>query len=367
MKRVVRNFTFLFAIGLLFSCSKKISSTASVQGGEIYSEIYVKNIMKKVFTWQSNNPVDINLKNVNDWARAAFYSGAMRAYNATGDETYLNGTIVYGDSQHWQPGERFRHADDLAKGQSFLDAYVAKKDPKMLTGIKDRVDSLMASPLTGREDWWWCDALFMEPPVLVRLAQITGNEKYNDYLNTMWWDATDFLFDKEESLYYRDKSFFDRKAPNGKKLFWSRGNGWVMGGLVQVLERLPKSNAYYQQYVDLYKKMAAKLVTLQQPDGLWRASLLDPDEVPVMETSGSSFYTFALAWGVNNGQLDKSVYLPAVQKGWKALTNAVTPDGKLTHVQQIGAKPETVTAEQNQEYGSGAFLMAGTEMLKLKM
>jgi len=365
MNKLVRNFIFLFAIGFLFSCSKKISSTSSVQGDEIYSEKYVKSIMKKVFTWQSEHPVDINLKNVNDWARGAFYSGVMRAYNATGDEAYINGTIKYGNAQGWLAGERFRHADDLTRGQSFLDVYVVKKDPKMLTGIKGRIDSLMASPLPGREDWWWCDALFMEPPVLVRLAQITGDEKYNDYLNTMWWDATDFLFDKDDSLFYRDKSFFDRKAPNGKKLFWSRGNGWVMGGLVQVLERMPKSNADYQRYVDLYKKMAAKLVTLQQPDGLWRASLLDPNEVPVMETSGSSFYTFALAWGINNGYLDKSTYLPAVQKGWKALTNAVTPDGKLTHVQQIGDKPDNVKPEHNQEFGSGAFLMAGTEIMKL--
>jgi rhamnogalacturonyl hydrolase YesR len=301
----------------------------------------------------------------NDWARGAFYSGVMRAYGATGDEAYIDGAINYGKATQWRGGDRFRHADDLTRGQAFLDVYAARKEPQMLAGIKGRIDSLIASPLPGREDWWWCDALFMEPPVLVRLAQITGDSKYYDYLNTMWWDATEFLFDKEEKLYFRDKSFFDKKAPNGKKVFWSRGNGWVMGGLVQVLERLPKNNAFYSQYANLYKTMAAKLVTLQQPDGFWRASLLDPNEVPITETSGTSFYTFALAWGVNNKLLDRATYLPAVQKGWQSLTAAVTPDGKLTYVQQIGAKPESVKPEHNQEYGSGAFLMAGTEMLKL--
>lgn len=88
----------------------------------------------------------------------------------------------------------------------------------------------------------------------------------------------------------------------------------MMGGLVQVLERLPQSNSMYQRYVDLYKRMAAKIVRLQQSDGLWRASMLDPDEVPVMKTSGSSFYTFALARGINNRLLDKSTYLPAVKR-----------------------------------------------------
>lgn len=365
MHKSIRSCISLCFMLAVFSCSRKLAP--GTRQADIYSEKQVKNIMKQVFRWQVANPVRINAMNGNDWARGAFYSGVMRAYYFTKDEDYIKAAVSYGDSSGWRPGARFRHADDLAKGQSFLDVYAVKKIPGMLDGTKGRVDSLIASPAPGREDWWWCDALFMEPPVLVRLAQVTGNEKYNDYLNAMWWDATAFLFDKEENLYFRDKSFFDKKAPNGKKVFWSRGNGWVMGGLVQVLERLPKTNSYYPQYAALYKKMAAKLATLQQPDGLWRASLLDANEVPVMETSGSSFYTFALAWGINNNYLDKQTYLPLVLKGWKALTNAVTPDGKLTYVQQIGAKPESVQQSDNQEYGSGAFLMAGTEIVKLRV
>ncbi len=364
IQKKFKAFLGLCFVFTLFSCGHKLAKSPAAT--DIYSGKYVRNIMKQVYSWQVTNPVIINEQNGNDWARGAFYSGVMRAYVATKEDAYLDGTVTYGNNQQWMAGKRFRHADDLAKGQSFLDVYAQKKDAKMLSGIKGRVDSLIATPKAGREDWWWCDALFMEPPVLVRLAQATGDEKYNEYLNNMWWDATAFLFDDEENLYFRDKSFFAKKAPNGKKVFWSRGNGWVMGGLVQVLERLPKSNPYYPQYVALFKKMAAKLVTLQQPDGLWRASLLDPNEVPIKETSGSGFYTFALAWGVNKGLLNKGTYLPAVLNGWKALTSAVMPDGKLTYVQQIGAKPESVKESDNQEYGSGAFLMAGTEMLKLK-
>jgi unsaturated rhamnogalacturonyl hydrolase len=44
----------------------------------------------------------------------------------------------------------------------------------------------------------------------------------------------------------------------------------------------------------------------------------------------------------------------------------VHTDGKLGWVQQIGAAPASVTFEDNQEYGSGAFLLAGSEMYKLK-
>ena len=355
----------LFICGSFLSCSRKITGQSIDKG--IYSKAAVVDIMKKVYDWQVAHPVNINLRNDADWARAAFYSGVMRAYKSTGEEDYLNGAITYASSVQWKPAARFRHADDVARGQTFLEIYAVKKEPYMITGIQARIDSLMADRKKGREDWWWCDALFMAPPVIARLYEQTGDKKYSDYLNDMWWDAASFLFDKEENLFYRDKNFFGvRTAVLGKKLFWSRGNGWVMGGLVQVMEHLDRNDPNYLLYVDLFKKMAAKIATLQQADGLWRASLLDPEEVPVKETSGSAFYSFALAWGLNNHLLDRAVYLPVVLRGWKALTNEIQPDGKLTWVQQIGAKPAAVQQSDNQEYGTGAFLMAGTEMMKLK-
>jgi len=348
------------AVGLMAVC---ISLNAIAQ--DIYSKKAITRNMQKVFTWQLAHPLKVNLSE--DWARAVLYVGAMRAYNSVHDELYFNASMKYADSVHWVGGKRFRHADDLVRGQVFLDIYAKKKESYMLAGIKQRVDSLMASAKPGRVDWWWCDALFMEPPLLVRLAQQTGDRKYVIYLDNMWWDATAFLFDKSEDLYFRDKSYFNQLTPSGKKVFWSRGNGWVMAGLAQVIERLPKNDTSRAAYVELYKKMAAKIAGLQQPDGFWRASLLDAAQVPVKETSGTGFYTFALAWGINQKILDKQVYLPVVKRGWEALNSAIDNEGKLQWVQQIGAKPEAVKQSDNQEYGTGAYLMAATELLKLKI
>lgn len=345
------------------SCAPKVQSGDASRN--IYSASYTAQAMKRAYTWQRQHPLEVNLRNDADWARAAFYIGVMRAYQLTRDTAYLNGALQYAVSADWKPALRFYHADDVARGQVFLDLYQEKKEPYRIEKIQGRMDSLMADPKTGRELWWWCDALFMAPPVLARLYEETGESRYKDYMNRMWWDATDFLFDPEESLYYRDQRFFTMHTTHGKKLFWSRGNGWVMAGLAQVMERLPVTDAYYPRYSDLYRKMAAKIASLQQPDGLWRASLLDPEEMPGKETSGSAFYVFALAWGINQGLLDRSTFLPVVEKGWKALNEALEPDGKLDWVQPIGAKPEAVKQSDNQEYGTGAFLMAGTEMIRL--
>jgi rhamnogalacturonyl hydrolase YesR len=137
-----------------------------------------------------------------------------------------------------------------------------------------------------------------------------------------------------------------------------------MGGTVRVLQYLPKDNPEYSRYVALLKEMAASVKKIQSKDGLWRPSLLDENEVPHPETSGSAFFCYALAWGINNGILDKKEYLPVVQKAWKGLNTYVTAEGKLQWVQPIGAAPDKVTIDNNQEYGSGAYLLAGSELVK---
>lgn len=333
---------------------------------DIYTKKTIRSMMERVYDWQIKNPVEINAKNNNQWARAVFYTGIMAAYRTTGDKQYLEEALRWSASRDWKLGERPRHADDHVAGQTYLELYFLKKDPARIAQTRSVLDEMIKNPRPGREDWWWCDALFMAPPVLARLYAATGDKKYLDFMNTMWWDTTDFLFDKEAGLYYRDQKYIGKPNANGKKVFWARGNGWVMGGIVRVLQYLPKDDPNRRRYITLLQTMAASIRPLQGEDGLWRPSLLDPLEAPHPETSSTGFFCYAMTWGINNGYLDRQTYLPVVRKAWQGLVNSVRPDGKLGWVQQIGASPAKVTSEDNQEYGSGAFLLAGTEMYKLR-
>ncbi|KAA6315188.1 Beta-galactosidase, partial [termite gut metagenome] len=183
----------------------------------------------------------------------------------------------------------------------------------------------------------------------------------------------DLLYNKDEHLFARDLNYViknngnDRYEANGKKIFWSRGNGWVMGGLVRILKELPANYPERPFYEKLYKEMAAKIKSLQQADGLWRASLLDPDSYPGGEVSGSGFFCYALAWGINNGLLEKDAYLPAVEKAWIALNTCVNHEGRIGWVQPIGADPrKDFNADSWEVYGTGAFLLAGSEVIKIE-
>src|SRR5882757_15041 len=133
-----------------------------------------------------------------------------------------------------------------------------------------------------------------------------------------------------------------------------------------MLDNTPAHYPERARFEALYRKMAEKIAKLQNKDGTWHAALLDPASYPVKESSGTGFYCYALAYGINNGLLPRDKYYPVVAKAWEALTTSVHPDGKLGYVQQIGEKPETVSYDDTEIYGVGAFLLAGSEMSKLQ-
>ena len=145
-----------------------------------------------------------------------------------------------------------------------------------------------------------------------------------------------------------------------------------MGGTVRVLEYLPKTDAQYNTYATLLQNMAAGVAAVQGSDGLWRSNLLNATAYPNPETSGTGLMTFAIAWGINNGILDSATYTPVVTKAWQGLVSLVNADGMLEYVQPTGSQPGPATAtdivgtgQQESDYGTGAFLLAGSEVAKL--
>jgi rhamnogalacturonyl hydrolase YesR len=215
-------------------------------------------------------------------------------------------------------------------------------------------------------EWWtWCDALFMAPPSFSRMYEATKDVSYLDYADKHWWITSDYLYSIEDSLFFRDDRFFEAKSKNDRKIFWGRGNGWVIAGLARMMNILPKSYPSRIKYEKQFKEMAHKLLSLQREHGLWTASLYDPEELPMGESSASAFYTFALAWGINNGLLDKNKFESSVKKAWNALCKNVNENGRLGYVQQVAGDPYPFYKNQWHVYATGAFLLCGKEMIKL--
>ncbi len=324
--------------------------------------------------WQLANP---DKSNRTDWLWGAFYVGLTELYKITNDQRYLNELLNVGQAAKWQPLSDIFHADRMTITDVWASLYDITKNPETIDKTRFTLDIYLARGFKNANmsineknnphafEWWtWCDALYMAPQVFAHMTKITGEKKYLDYMNTHWWKTSDYLYSKEDSLCYRDDSFFTRKSKNGEKVFWARGNGWVVGGLARVLDLMSKDYPDRPKYETQFKEMTTKLLSLQRSDGLWTVSLLDPEELNQGESSGSAFYTFALAWGINNGLIDVK-YKSNVLKAWTALTNNINNQGRLGYVQQVAANPFPFFDYQWHVYATGTYFMAGKEILKL--
>jgi unsaturated rhamnogalacturonyl hydrolase len=301
-----------------------------------------------------------------DWTFAALYTGFMAAAKTLPEPKYEDAMLQVGNKFDWKLGPRLIHADDQAIGRTYFDLYRDYHEARMINPTREQFDALMKMPDDPQKPvWWWCDALFMAPPVWARLYRETGDRSYLDYMDHEWWITSKLLYDPQEHLYFRDATYLQKHEANGKNLFWSRGNGWVMAALAQVLVEIPDNYPTRQKYVDQYREMAARVISLQGADGLWRSGLLDADAYPLPEVSGSAFFVYSLAWGINHHLLDRSAYLPVVKKGWQGLVSHIYEDGRLGCIQPIGAAPGDFKPSSSYVYGVGAFLLAGSEIDRL--
>lgn len=313
------------------------------------------------------------------WVQGAFFVGLGELAERSQRPIYRQTILLRGAANGWQPGARLYHADDHVIAQSYVWAARNGAGAAALGPARAQLDKIMASrprvPLGFYTEpgvdcqtrWCWCDAIFMAPPLWAAMSQATGDVRYATYAKEELKAATEFLWDPQEHLYYRDSRFFTRRGPDGEKVFWSRGNGWVFAGLARTLAALPAQDRDRAGIERTFVQMAEKLQTIQKPDGYWSPSLLGNPAKSLPESSGTAFYTYGFAWGIKAGLLDRKRYEPVVRRGWQALAGSVHPDGKLGHVQPIGDSPDRVTYDDTQYYGVGAFLLAAAAVADLQL
>ena len=318
------------------------------------------------------------------WDVAAYHTGNMEAYALTGNEAYRQYSTAWAEHNQWSSarsdvkaawkysyGETAEHVlfgDWQICFQTYVDLYNLDpvKDPRKIARAREVMEYQLGTP--NNDYWWWADGLYMVMPVMTKLYKATSDQRYLDKLHEYFLFADKLMFDQDASLYYRDAKYVypKHKSSNGGKDFWARGDGWVFAGLAKVLADLPASHASHPLFVQRYKAMARALKSAQQDEGYWTRSILDPQQAPGRETSGTAFFTYGYLWGMNHGYLDKAEYAPVVRKSWAYLSKiALQANGKLGYVQPIGERAipgQVVDQESTASFGVGAFLLAAAEM-----
>lgn len=349
----------------LFAVGTGVGWSASDQ----WNEQVIRDNMAKVAEWQVKHPKHSKT----DWTNGALYSGLLQYGLAVPDGIGLKAIREVGEKTGWGVGKRHFHADDHCVGHAWIEMASLDGNPAAVKNIKEVLDEVKDNPSDAdlefgkpkcQTRWCWCDALFMSPPSYAKLAGYTGDGAYLKFMDKEYKATYDYLFDKKAGLFSRDSRYFTQKAANGEKMFWSRGNGWVIAGIPLILREMPQDWPTRPFYENLLKELAKSLKKCQSEDGSWHASLLDPADPPLKEMSGTLFITYGLIWGVNNGILDAREYLPVIEKAWKSANDCVEEDGLLGWVQPIADKPGHYTNKSTEVYGPGAYLLAGSELRK---
>ena len=239
-------------------------------------------------------------KQSEDWAKKNQWKGAKSNNRSNWKYSYGENDdfVLFGD---WQ-----------ICFQTYIDLHNINPDQNKVARAIEVMEYQMS---TEKNDyWWWADGLYMVMPVMTKLYSLTGNEMYLEKLNEYFQYAKNIMYDDETGLFYRDGKYVYPKhtSLNKKKDFWARGDGWVLAGLAKILTDLPEDYKYRTEFESIYKRMAQTLIEIQQPEGYWTRSMLDPEHAPGPETSGTAFFTYGLSWGVINGYLDEVVYMPVI-------------------------------------------------------
>jgi unsaturated rhamnogalacturonyl hydrolase len=315
----------------------------------------------------------------NIWTRAVYYEGLMALYAIDARKEYYDYAVQWGEKHNWnlRGGVNTRSADDQCAGQTYISLYQVDKKEERIKNIKACIDNMVHSDKA--DDWSWIDAIQMSMPVFAKLSVLYNDTSYSRkmydlYSFTKYHHGGNGLYNPATHLWWRDKDFEPPyKEPNGADCYWSRGNGWVLAALAGTLSILPKTDPHYNEYLQDFKDMAKALLPLQREDGYWNVSLYDPTHFGGKETSGTSLFTYGFAWGVNNGVLDKKTFEPVIAKAWKSmLKNSVHKNGQLGYVQGTGKEPKDGqpvsydSIPDFEDYGLGCFLLAGSEVYKLK-
>lgn len=374
MKKKIAIALTLLGLGMQHSIAQKIPSKKEVMKTLVLTNAYFMNKWpdagKSIMT-NKERPSNI-------WTRAVYYEGLMSLYQLKADKAYYDYAVQWGEKHHWglRGGVSTRNADNQACGQTYIDLYQIDKKPERIKDIKASIDLMMQSGKV--DDWTWIDALQMGMPVFAKLGVLYKEPAYYEYMYKMYMHSKNTegggLYNAKDGLWWRDKDFVPPyKEPNGEDCYWSRGNGWVVAALVKVLEIMPKDAAHRDEYLKTYHEMIKALVPVQRPDGFWNVSLHDPTHFGGKETSGTALFVYGMAWGVNKGILDAKVYRPVIVKAWNAMTKeAVHKNGFLGYLQGTGKEPKDgqpvsyTSMPDFEDYGLGCFLLAGTEVYKMK-
>ena len=262
------------------------------------------------------------------YAEDSTWVNALEFAKLTNDQALTDALIKRYDPWRTEEGQQKlisweRHVDHAIFGIVPLELYIRTKDPQYLPLGKKLADQQWEKPtpegLSG-ETRYWIDDMYMITILQLQAYRATGDKVYLDRAALEMVAYLDKL-QKPNGLFYHGPEF---------PFFWGRGNGWVAGGMCELLGELPQNHPQRARILQGYLKMMASLLKYQETDGTWHQLIDHPESYE--ESSATAMFTYAMITGVKKGWLKDKVYAQAARKGWLGVNKFIDADGRVDKV-----------------------------------
>ncbi|MGL1893004.1 MAG: glycoside hydrolase family 88 protein [Spirochaetaceae bacterium] len=322
------------------------------------------------------------------WGEALLMHSMGLLNETLGEDRYTDYIQNYAD-YHINKGCRIDQSDTLAP--TLATYYLQKKYPEMdykkttdrgLDYIKNSEKIIHNMPnhlghsLEGKlyPKSIWVDSIMMYGVFTSLYAKEQNDEWLMDFAKTQPAFFRKYLQDSDDKLFvhcYWTKS--EKQYPN--KLYWGRGNGWVIGAMPMLIGNLP-DGPEKEECKEIVREVSEAILQYQRPDGYFE-SVLNRPGTTLKESSATSLIAAGWLRAVREGYLDKKFQEPALKAFNAVVDDLIIKDGMLS-MQHISAPtiamqliPELgyklqykMQKSEDWSYGLAALFFAGIEYKK---
>lgn len=133
------------------------------------------------------------------------------------------------------------------------------------------------------------------------------------------------LRNSENGLLHQARNF--RHEGHITEDHWSRGNGWGIFALTELVRELPKSHPRYPEVLEHFQALLNAILERQNPEGCWHQEMTHPDSY--VETSGGGLFLYALGAALQLRVIDVQKTTPSLQLGLNGYLRYIALDGSL--------------------------------------
>lgn len=325
--------------------------------------------------------------NVGSWNYTVglLLEGLLRVYMRTEDITYLNFVDEWAKIHISETGvldNNINSLDNMMPGFTILHLYSITHNDRYRKVADIIRNNYNTFPRTSDGGFWhnkaaegqlWLDGLYMSTPFIASYGQMLGDEEYcyNEVIK-QYKTYIHHLKNEESGIlvhaYDEDGSASWALPPlNRSPHHWGRSVGWVMMGLMEVIDIIPKDHPEKDSLIDIYTSILTNLIPYQDKrTGLWNQIInLNEDDRNWNETSSSIMYTLAMKRAVQNGHLPDSFnkYIDLAYSGILSKISIVNNYARLIDVCQGTSVSSDIqyylnrSRVTNDNHGVGAFLI----------